>query len=61
LAALAPKKAGFDLARELQERIEKLEKETSYCIAENIRQRLKSSKDISENAIGAEGLSDDDD
>ena len=35
------------MARDLAARMERLERETNYCIAENIRERLKFSKDIS--------------
>ncbi|KAJ3414581.1 hypothetical protein HDV05_006320 [Chytridiales sp. JEL 0842] len=45
LNSLAPMKAGFDLARELERKSEKLERETAYCIAENIRKRLKGNAD----------------
>ncbi|KAI8621097.1 mRNA splicing factor [Chytriomyces sp. MP71] len=48
IASLAPRKPGFDLARDLERRMEKLEKKTNYAIAENIRQRFKDSHDISE-------------
>ncbi|KAJ3220335.1 Coiled-coil domain-containing protein 12 [Dinochytrium kinnereticum] len=44
---LVPRKPGFDLARELEIRSERLEQETNYCIAELIRQRLKEQKDFS--------------
>ncbi|ORY52968.1 hypothetical protein BCR33DRAFT_779339 [Rhizoclosmatium globosum] len=43
-----PRKPGFDLARDLERRMEKLEKRTNYAIAENIRKRFKDSHDISE-------------
>ncbi|KAJ3191207.1 hypothetical protein HK101_007979 [Irineochytrium annulatum] len=41
---LAPKKPGFDLARDLEKRMERLDKETNYCIAEMIRKRLKAER-----------------
>ncbi|KAI8848991.1 hypothetical protein BC829DRAFT_393100 [Chytridium lagenaria] len=43
---LVPRKPGFDLARELENRSERLEQETSYCIAELIRRRLKEQREI---------------
>ncbi|KAJ3107123.1 Coiled-coil domain-containing protein 12 [Phlyctochytrium planicorne] len=46
LQNLAPMKPGFDLARDLEKRAERLEKETNYCISELIRERLKSQKDL---------------
>jgi coiled-coil domain-containing protein 12 len=42
---LAPQKPGFDLARELERKTEKLERETAYAIAENIRKRIKGNAD----------------
>ncbi|KAJ1562800.1 hypothetical protein HK405_007531, partial [Cladochytrium tenue] len=62
LANLAPRKPGFDLARELAGRYERLERETDFCIAEHVRERLKASHDIS--ALGGAGAgpdADDDD
>ena len=52
MSTLAPKKPGFDLARDLAKKMEKLERETQYCIAEEIRKRLKSSADISDTGAG---------
>ncbi|KAI9354047.1 hypothetical protein DFJ73DRAFT_827646 [Zopfochytrium polystomum] len=51
LSSLAPRKPGFDLARELCHRTERLERETQFSIAENIKERLRRDKDIS--AVGA--------
>ncbi|KAJ3132844.1 hypothetical protein HK100_004900 [Physocladia obscura] len=48
ITSLAPRKPGFDLAREYERRTERLEKKTNYAIAENIRKRFKDSHDISE-------------
>ncbi|KAJ3035147.1 Coiled-coil domain-containing protein 12 [Rhizoclosmatium hyalinum] len=64
IASLAPRKPGFDLARDLERRMEKLEKRTNYAIAENIRKRFKDSHDISEVADvnqDQEDLDEDDD
>ncbi|KAJ3069595.1 Coiled-coil domain-containing protein 12 [Podochytrium sp. JEL0797] len=61
IASLAPRKPGFDLARELERRMEKLEKRTNYAIAENIRKRFKDTHDISEVGDGKNEDSDEDD
>ncbi|KAJ3348356.1 hypothetical protein HDU83_001372 [Entophlyctis luteolus] len=65
ISSLAPRKPGFDLARELERRSERLEKKLNYAIAENIRQRFKDSQDISDIGISADNgsiaLDDDDD
>ncbi|KAG4088589.1 hypothetical protein H8356DRAFT_55656 [Neocallimastix lanati (nom. inval.)] len=47
LQNLAPKKPNWDLKRDLEKRLEKLEKKTQICINEIIRERLKNSGDIS--------------
>ncbi|KAJ3332252.1 hypothetical protein HDU76_000843 [Blyttiomyces sp. JEL0837] len=62
ITSLAPQKPGFDLARELAKRTTKLEKETEYCIAENIRKRFKAVQDISDvgAASGPNDFEDDD-
>ncbi|KAI9334262.1 mRNA splicing factor [Obelidium mucronatum] len=59
IASLAPRKPGFDLARDLERRMEKLEKRTNFAIAENIRKRFKDTHDISEMG-GAAGQDQDD-
>ncbi|KAJ3259530.1 Coiled-coil domain-containing protein 12 [Chytriomyces hyalinus] len=61
ITSLAPRKPGFDLARELERRMEKLEKRTNYAIAENIRQRFKDTHDISDVRDGRDDEDEDDD
>ncbi|KIH48264.1 Cwf18 pre-mRNA splicing factor, partial [Ancylostoma duodenale] len=40
LSTLAPKKIDWDLKRDIEKRLQKLERRTQKCIAEMIRQRL---------------------
>ncbi|ORX50325.1 hypothetical protein BCR36DRAFT_412348 [Piromyces finnis] len=47
LQNLAPKKPNWDLKRDLEKKLEKLEKKTQICINEIIRERLKQTGDIS--------------
>jgi len=47
LADLAPKKPNWDLKRDLEAKLEKLEEATLSAISELVRERLQSQKDIS--------------
>ncbi|ETN80671.1 Cwf18 pre-mRNA splicing factor [Necator americanus] len=44
LSTLAPKKIDWDLKRDIEARLQKLERRTQKCIAELIRQRLAEGK-----------------
>ncbi|KAJ3086526.1 Coiled-coil domain-containing protein 12, partial [Quaeritorhiza haematococci] len=45
---LAPKKPDWDLKRELEKKLEKLERKTATCIATIIRERLKSQGEVTD-------------
>ncbi|EGF78932.1 hypothetical protein BATDEDRAFT_90113 [Batrachochytrium dendrobatidis JAM81] len=47
LTNLAPKKPNWDLKRDLNKKLEKLDRKTKKAAANLVRQRLKASKDIS--------------
>ncbi|KAK5973121.1 Coiled-coil domain-containing protein 12 [Trichostrongylus colubriformis] len=44
LSTLAPKKIDWDLKRDIEKKLQKLERKTQKCIAEMIRQRLAEGK-----------------
>ncbi|KHJ83022.1 Cwf18 pre-mRNA splicing factor, partial [Oesophagostomum dentatum] len=44
LSTLAPKKIDWDLKRDIEKKLQKLERRTQKCIAEMIRQRLAEGK-----------------
>ena len=51
---MAPKKPNWDLKRDLEPKLEKLERKTAVAIAEMIRKRLKEQGDVSQVAAAAE-------
>ncbi|KAI9203963.1 cwf18 pre-mRNA splicing factor-domain-containing protein, partial [Polychytrium aggregatum] len=62
LFSLAPKKANWDLKRDLETKLEKLERKTLHSIADLIRARLQADNDVTDiGAAGADQGSDDDD
>ncbi|KAI8907251.1 mRNA splicing factor [Gorgonomyces haynaldii] len=48
LSNLAPKKPNWDLKRELEPKLEKLERQLAVAITDLIRERLRAQKDISQ-------------
>ncbi|KAJ3044930.1 Coiled-coil domain-containing protein 12 [Rhizophlyctis rosea] len=54
LQALAPKKPNWDLKRDLETKMEKLERRTQAAIADLIRERLQKAGDVAEAAGAAD-------
>ena len=54
LFKLAPRKPDWDLKRDIQKKLDKLEKRTQHAIAEIIRKRLKEETDPASFAGGPE-------
>ncbi|KAJ3046759.1 hypothetical protein HK097_000534 [Rhizophlyctis rosea] len=54
LVALAPKKPNWDLKRDLEKKMEKLDRKTQSAIADLIRERLQKAGDVSEAAGAAD-------